>query len=236
MGRYLLKFSKKGEIRYISHLDLLRVFQRAFRRTDIRLRYSNGFNPHPKIGFALPLSLGYESTGEYVEFETETEDTPESMMNQLNRQMPDGLQALDCRQLRETGKSSPAAAVAFASYTARFRGDGAAMGSAIEPKIASFLKQETIMNTKYSKKKKKDVETNIRPLIHSITTAGEQDFLISTMLQSGSNASLNPEILLKQLCMYCNVSFQDYEWLITRKEIYFQNQKNSLVPLSEFEG
>ena len=62
MGRYLLKFTKEGNIRYISHLDLLRVFQRAMKRAGISLRYSQGFNPHAKISFAHPLSLGYSST------------------------------------------------------------------------------------------------------------------------------------------------------------------------------
>ena len=70
MNRYFMIFSKTGYIKYISHLDMLRLFKRAFKRTGIALEFSHGFNPHPKMGFAQPLSLGYTSLGEYIEFET----------------------------------------------------------------------------------------------------------------------------------------------------------------------
>ena len=83
MGRYLLKFSKEDNLKYISHLDLLRVFQRAFKRAKIRLRYSQGYNPHAKIGFGHPLSLGYESTGEYMEFSAPLPEYFEKLLKKL---------------------------------------------------------------------------------------------------------------------------------------------------------
>ena len=57
MGQYAIKFSKQGFICYTSHLDLLRLFKRAFKKAGIKLAYSQGFNPHPKMGFAQPLVL-----------------------------------------------------------------------------------------------------------------------------------------------------------------------------------
>ena len=74
MYRYYLEFSKTGNIRFISHLDLLRLFKRTFKRSGIELVYSQGFNPHPKLGFAQPLSLGYEGLAEILEFETVREE------------------------------------------------------------------------------------------------------------------------------------------------------------------
>ena len=68
--RYVLKFTKSGYVKYISHLDLLRLFKRAFKKTGLTLKYSQGFNPHPKMGFAQPLSLGYSSICELIEYET----------------------------------------------------------------------------------------------------------------------------------------------------------------------
>ena len=65
MYKYTIVFSKTGLVKYISHLDMLRLFKRAFRRAGIELAYSQGFNPHPKMGFAQPLSLGYEAEAEY---------------------------------------------------------------------------------------------------------------------------------------------------------------------------
>ena len=129
MGRYLLKFSKENNLKYISHLDLLRVFQRAFKRAHIRLRYSQGFNPHAKIGFGQPLSLGSESTGEYMEFETVEDRAGGEYLTALSGCMPDGIRLLSCTKLKEEGKTSLAAAVAYASYVVKFRGDGAVSGS-----------------------------------------------------------------------------------------------------------
>ena len=66
-NKYVLKFTKDGYAKYTSHLDLLRFFKRAFRKSGIALSYSQGFNPHPKLGFAQPLSLGYASSCELLE-------------------------------------------------------------------------------------------------------------------------------------------------------------------------
>jgi len=63
-------FRKKGVIRYISHLDTMRMFLKAFARADIELKYSEGFNPHPRLSFALPLSVGMQSEYELAEFYT----------------------------------------------------------------------------------------------------------------------------------------------------------------------
>lgn len=66
MNRFVLEFSKQGYIKYISHLDMLRLFKRTFKRAGIPLDYSKGFNPHPRMSFAQPLSLGYTSKQELI--------------------------------------------------------------------------------------------------------------------------------------------------------------------------
>ena len=66
MSKYVLTFSKSGLIRFTSHLDMLRLFKRGFRRAGIELKYSQGFNPHPRMGFAQPLSLGYLAEAELL--------------------------------------------------------------------------------------------------------------------------------------------------------------------------
>ena len=63
-----LLFSKTGRAKYISHLDLMRTFQRAFFRSGIQIRHTEGFNPHPFVSIALPLSVGYSSQCEILEF------------------------------------------------------------------------------------------------------------------------------------------------------------------------
>ena len=89
--RYVIKFSKGGYAKYTSHLDLLRFFKRAFRKTGVDLKYSQGFNPHPNLSFAQPLSLGYLGDNELVEFETNTCQDPVELENILKNEMPKGL-------------------------------------------------------------------------------------------------------------------------------------------------
>ena len=85
MPRYVARFEKGGYTKYISHLDLLRVFKRAFKVMGLDIRYSNGYNPHPKMSFAQPLSLGYSSLCEYLEFETITPHDPESLFSSIQK-------------------------------------------------------------------------------------------------------------------------------------------------------
>ncbi|MDD7408470.1 MAG: TIGR03936 family radical SAM-associated protein [Anaerovoracaceae bacterium] len=236
MARYLLKFSKKGGIRFISHLDMLRVFQRAFRRAGIDLSYSNGFNPHPRIGFAMPLSLGFESDAEYLEFETDTEYAPDEAMSMMKDKMPPGIEAVACRKLKDTSKKAAAAALARASYTALYKGGDGSTREKITGALQGFLAQEHVMSVKYSKKKKKDIESDIRPNIYSLSSVSENRLLLSMLLGAGNTGSLNPEVMLKELCRFCGVEYNDYEWLYTRTEMFFLDKKGRIKPLTDFEG
>ncbi len=237
MGRYLLKFSKENNLKYISHLDLLRVFQRAFKRAKIRLRYSQGYNPHAKIGFGHSLSLGYESIAEYMEFETVDEETGETYLKSLAPCMPPGIRLFCCTKLSETGKTSLAAAIDYASYVVRFR-SRAEYHSLLSDKLKSYIRQEEIICEKRNKKKKV-VETDIRPLILSFSAAKSDasEIVFSMTLKTGSNGNLNPETLVKSFCEYCGVEYLRHQWDFRRTEMYFVPPKGrGMEPLTEFKG
>ena len=237
MGRYLLKFSKENNLKYISHLDLLRVFQRAFKRAHIRLRYSQGFNPHAKIGFGQPLSLGSESTGEYMEFETVEDRAGGEYLTALSGCMPDGIRLLSCTKLKEEGKTSLAAAVAYASDVVKFRGDGEER-QVLSRRLKEYISQESILCEKMNKKKK-IVETDIRPLILSFSEVkadGAQN-IYSLTLKTGSGGNLNPEMLVKSFCEFCGVEYLRHRWDYRRTEMYFiSGEREEIQPLTEFSG
>ena len=96
MGKLRLIFTKEGRAVYISHLDLLRTFQRVFLRQGLVLRHSQGFHPHPILSFALPLSVGQASDCEILDFETDGETDGSGLPEALNRFMPEGVRASDC--------------------------------------------------------------------------------------------------------------------------------------------
>ena len=95
-NKYIIEFTKTGTICYTSHLDLMRIFKRAFKRSEIALSYSQGFNPHPKMGFAQPLSLGYWGMEEYIEFETELPWEKDQLLQRLAVMLPEGIDLKQC--------------------------------------------------------------------------------------------------------------------------------------------
>jgi len=93
--RLRLLYSKTGKAKYISHLDLMAVMRRALTRAGISLKYSEGFNPHPYMSVALPLSVGYESVCELMDFKTSQEALPENLPGMLSDKLPEGLKILE---------------------------------------------------------------------------------------------------------------------------------------------
>ncbi|MCC7509922.1 MAG: DUF2344 domain-containing protein [Planctomycetes bacterium] len=93
-SRYRMRFEKRGALRFISHHDLMRVFELALRRSGLNVAYTQGFNPHPKVSFALALPLGVESLDEIVDIDLQHDlesPAPEFVVDELARQMPAGL-------------------------------------------------------------------------------------------------------------------------------------------------
>lgn len=90
----IVKYTKTGNLKYISHLDVLRFIQRAVKRAGIDAKYSEGFNPHMRTSFGFPLSLGIESIGEYFDIELNEEITPDNFVNKMNAVLPKEMQIL----------------------------------------------------------------------------------------------------------------------------------------------
>jgi radical SAM-linked protein len=91
-------FCKKGNLRYISHLDIVRLFQRAIRRASLPVVISQGFTPHYKISFSNALKLGVESEGENAVFAIDNWIDPEEFKNRMNEKLPEGIRVLECKK------------------------------------------------------------------------------------------------------------------------------------------
>ena len=95
-----IKFSKTGSLKFISHLDLQRTMQSSFLRSKLPIYYSEGFNPHPKVVFTPPLSVGVSSLTEFVDVKMLADVSAEEIMEKLNASFPKGLRALACYEPR----------------------------------------------------------------------------------------------------------------------------------------
>lgn len=114
MPELRFRFAKRGRAAYLSHLDVMRTFQRAFIRAGIRIRHSEGFNPHPKMSIALPLQLGCESVCELLD--ASVIDGPEDMVAALNLVLPEGIEVLAVGEPRR-----PVREIAWTEWSLRFQ-------------------------------------------------------------------------------------------------------------------
>lgn len=223
MARYYLVFSKTGYAVYTSHLDMQRFFKRAFARAGIELAFSNGFNPHPKMSFAQPLSLGYSSQSEYLEFQTKQMLPAEKIKSSLQAVMPAGMDVLACVQLPDSGKSLASMCKA-ASYKIFIRWDEEEMGiRANRFDMRGFLDQKEILVQKRMKKKKELKEVDIKGKIREIEWAVQDNIMIMlTELDAGSDSNLSPDLLIQAIGRYAGVEIPPENVEISRTSLFLE--------------
>ena len=182
-----IKFCKKGNLQFISHLDLQRTFHRILVRANIPMWYTKGFNPHAKLVFGVPLSVGTESVCEMADLKIERQIDLTDIKKQLNEQLTDEMYVLDVYY-----PSTKFADVAYADYTITLKSPKITVDSANEVKK---LFETPVMMVKKSKsgEKEVDITTFIKKLE---ATYVEGAIRIDTVLSAGSTENLNPEYLV----------------------------------------
>ena len=139
-----VKFAKEGVMKFIGHLDIMRYFQKAVKRANLDVAFSEGFSPHMIMSFASPLGVGITSTGEYFDMELKSATTSSDMVKRLNDAMAEGMKILSIRQV-EDGKASKAMSlVAAADYRLKFR-ETAKLPENWKEKLEEFKAQKEIV-------------------------------------------------------------------------------------------
>ncbi|NLK27852.1 MAG: DUF2344 domain-containing protein [Clostridiales bacterium] len=167
-----IKFQKYGAMKFIGHLDVMRYFQKAFRRAGIKSEYSKGFNPHQIMSFAAPLGLGLTSDGEYLDAELISSDEPKQMIDKLNAVMTEGFRvtAFHILKDREVNQKAVTAMslVSSADYIVSLK-DGYTIMDTIQSQetfqeaFTKFYNQENILIEKKTKTSQQIVD--IKPMI-----------------------------------------------------------------------
>lgn len=188
-------FEKTGNAVWISHLDLMRLFQRAFKRAGLPLTHTHGFNPRPSVSIALPLSVGVESRCELLDFtlDTETVDLV-NLPQMLNEKLIPGVRVLsayaDGRKLKDLSYMAVAVNLTFDS--------GIPEGA--EDVLRDFFAKESIIVPK--KGKNGIVYQDIAPMIRKIDVAGEGNVVTLKAVICCQNPTLNPAQLAAAVEMY----------------------------------
>ena len=160
MSSYRIEFSKTGIAKYISHLDLMRTMQRAFVRSGLEIKHTQGFNPHPYMVFALPLSVGVESDCELMDFELMNDIEPDKILNALNPNLPEGI-AVKCAYIPESKFKE----IVWLSVDGRYEYDAGVTDDMLKS-LRAFYSKSSIIITRKTKRGMGNAD--IAPNIHSI--------------------------------------------------------------------
>ena len=186
-----LRFHKTGRARYISHLDLMRTFQRAFQRADLTIKHTEGFNPHPFISILLPLSLGFSSECEVLEFQLLGETAHEEVPARLNAVLPEGITVERCYEGGQKAKE-----LALVDYRVTMEYENGVPAGAAQA-WNELLSRETLEVSKKSKKSKTgETIVDIIPLVKSFSLTEENGAIILDAVICAQNPGLNPQLLL----------------------------------------
>ena len=194
-----LLFEKTGNAVWISHLDLMRVFQRAFKRAGLLLKHTQGFNPRPSVSIALPLSVGVESVCELLDFELEGEQVScDEICSRLNEVLVSGVKV---HTVYNTGKKIRDLAFLRCSITMEYD-NGVPHGAA--EAVKALFAQDTLIVQKKTKNGIQDQD--IIPMIRYLNVAEESDSLRLDAVVCCQNPTLNP----MQLPLAISVYLPDY--------------------------
>jgi radical SAM-linked protein len=196
MHRLRLKYSRGPKLKFLSHLDLMRLWERVFRRAGVEIVYSEGFSPHPRISMAAPLAVGVTSKAELMDVFLSRITTPGNFVQKVATQLPDGISIIDVQPVSLEAPSLQSR-LRFAEYAVEVE---AQQGSGdVGSSLKSLLALDTLPwhHTRDTGERFYD----LRPLLDDLWIAGEKDtvYTIGMRLRCDSSGSGRPEQVIKAL-------------------------------------
>ena len=204
--RIRITFIKQGPLRYTGHLDLHKLWERAARRAELPLAYSQGFHPQPKMNMAAALPLGFSSRCEVMDMRLEHDIPLSDLATRINATLPAGLQVVDVTQVDER---APALQTQVASAEYEVTLTESADGSALKRKIDSVMESESISRARRGK------TYDLRPLVETLSILDNHKIFMRLAAREGATG--RPEEVLDIL----GIAFE--ETRIERTRLIFQS-------------
>ncbi len=193
-----IKFRKNGVMKFVGHLDMMRYFQKAIRRAEIPIKFSEGYSPHMIMSFANPLGVGLTSDGEYFDIELREAISSEEAVRRLNEQMVEGMEVVSFVEIPDGKKNQGMTIVAGADYLSYVQ-EGALPDNWKE-KLNDFYAQEEILVWKETKKSNKEVD--IKTMIYDLRPENDAIYM---RVAAGSVQNLKPELVVDAFVEYCGM-------------------------------
>ena len=214
------KFKKYGPVVYIGHLDIMRFFQKAIRRSGIDAAYTEGFSPHLKLSFAQPLSVGVETDGDYFDLEMNTLPDLNTLVAEMNKQCVDGIEILNVTLLNDDVQNGMSS-VKAADYIYTF--DSLADSKEL---LDKFFSQETYI-FEYIRKEKTKVK-DLMEDIYEYKILSDNELLVK--VNSSSAGNLKADVVIEALEKFgLNAKCLKFK----RSELYTTDSVNSFMSLKD---
>ncbi len=221
-----IKFRKYGVMKFIGHLDMMRYFQKAMRRAEIDICYSEGFSPHQIMSFASPLGVGITSDGEYLDIEVHQSPSTEEALRILNETMVEGVEITGYAKLADDAKTAMSI-VAAADYELSFK-EGykppATADQFTDGITEYFTKPAQFFITKPTKKSEKVMD--LKQLVYDFQVCekvredGIAVVSFYLMVSTGSTDNVKPELVVGHLFTAMGLSYDANAIQIHRKDVY----------------
>ena len=228
-----IKFAKTGVMKYVGHLDIMRYFQKAIRRSGLPIKYSEGFNPHQIMSFAAPLGVGITSQGEYMDIELK-EDVPcREIVNRLQNTMVEGMDICRAVYLPEQTKNAMSS-LAAADYVLTYKHPehfSFTLENLVSAKDKFFHEANAIPIVK--KTKKGERELDLKPLVYDFDIRKEgEEIQFYLFVSTGSVDNIKPELVLQHFFASLDCSVEDNAFFIHRLDMYARDE-NGFVSLGD---
>ena len=220
MSTIRFKFTRGEELRFISHLDQQRLFQRAFRRAGLNIAHSNGFNPHPKLSFALAMSVGLMSDSEYGDVVLTRDIDLMEFTKRLNAALPEGLKVVEAKRIPQ-GKTSLSASLTDSRYRIEVALEDGMDETSLFNILNTYKSLDEVILEKRNKKGKL-VPKNIRPFIQDIRVLSIEkgNAVLELRLKYLEQQSVKPELVLQTVNQSVKPCFViDPTIVMTREEL-----------------
>lgn len=228
-----VKFTKENYLRYIGHLDLIRLFQRCFSRAGIKLNYSQGFSPRPKFSIANPLSLGVESIEEYMDIDLLKEIDIEEFIIKMNQVLPVDIRILEAAYPKET--KSVSAIIDLALYEIKCKTSITINKEDLSRIVNSWVENQEIIISRIRKRKKNKIliQENIKSLIKDVEVVDVADnsILINALLSSSENGTLRPLDFIEAMNRDNNLGIDIETVMLKRLGLYIEGKNNIYKPM-----
>ncbi len=211
-------FKKMGMSRYVSHLDLMRAMTRSVRRAEVPLWYTEGYNPHPYLTFALPLSLGMESLYESMDIRIEGDSTNEDIFNLMKGAMPPGIEIVSVDDPVDDPKT-----IAYGEFDLMFDCENA---KSLIDLIEQLLSKDELIVQKLGKQGRKKVLKDINLLEYlkesKLSSSGNR-VKLTVVFPAGSTTNINPTLLSDEIVKQ---SGEDIASFVVRKRLMKADMEN----------